>query len=380
MLHNLSTKVNPRTTFVRYPDFCGTASEQPIGLPWGIADKTVKMGGNASWQPSDPARIQRTETTMAIDYYKVLGIERTASAEEISKAYRKNARKHHPDLNPDDKNAKKRFQEIQQAYDCLNDPEKRKQFDQYGSDYEKFGGKNPFAGGHPGGAWGGDPGDQGFDFGQIFGQGAAGSADLGDIFRQFGGGGSGPNRTRRGGPAKGQDISAEIAVPLRTIIQGGQTQIQLDHDGKLESITVKIPAGIEPGKKIRLRGQGQHVLGGRAGDLLLKINVESHPYFKIAGKNLELRLPISIPEAIEGARIDVPTPAGTVTLKIPPMSNSGKKLRIKGQGLKNADGSSGDMTVELMIKLPDVAPPKFDETSQNWADAYAKPIRDGVQL
>ena len=167
---------------------------------------------------------------------------------------------------------------------------------------------------------------------------------------------------------------------MRTIIQGGETQIQLDHDGKLESITVKIPAGIEPGKKIRLRGQGQHVLGGRAGDLLLKINVESHPYFKIAGKNLELRLPISIPEAIEGARIDVPTPAGTVTLKIPPMSNSGKKLRIKGQGLKNADGSSGDMTVELMIKLPDVAPPKFDETSQNWADAYAKPIRDGVQL
>ncbi|MFY8202453.1 MAG: DnaJ C-terminal domain-containing protein [Pirellula staleyi] len=317
---------------------------------------------------------------MASDYYKVLGIDRTASAEEISKAYRKHARKHHPDLNPDDKNAKKRFQEVQQAYDCLNDLEKRKLYDQFGSDYEQLGGKNPFAGGHPRGTPGGGPGGQGFDFGDIFGQGAAGSVDLGDIFRQFGGGGSGPHRTRRAAPAKGQDISAEIAVPLKTIIQGGETQIQLEHDGRMESITVKIPAGIEPGKKIRLRGQGQPVAGGKSGDLLLKINVESHPFFKIAGKNLELRLPISIPEAIEGARIDVPTPSGTVTLKIPPMSNSGKKLRIKGQGLKSADGSSGDMTVELMIKLPEVAPPKFDETSQNWADAYSKPIRDGVQL
>ena len=314
---------------------------------------------------------------MAIDYYKVLGVERTAKTEEISKAYRKLARKHHPDLNPDDKNAKKRFQEIQHAYDCLNDPEKRALFDQYGSNYEQFGGKSPFTG---------QPGrksaerEGGFDFGDIFGQGAAGGVDLGDIFRQFGGAGGNSNRSRRQSNPKGQDIAAEIAVPLRIIVAGGETQIQLDRGGKLESIAVKIPAGMEPGKKIRLRGQGQPANGGRAGDLLLKINVEQHPYFKIVGHNLELRLPISVPEAVHGARIDVPTPSGTVTLTIPPMSNSGKKLRIKGQGLKMADGTVGDMTVELLIKLPEHVPSDFVDNQHGWAEAYTRPIRDGVQL
>jgi curved DNA-binding protein len=315
------------------------------------------------------------ETTMANDYYKVLGVEKTASAEEISKAYRKLARKYHPDLNPDDKNAKKRFQEIQQAYDCLNDPEKRKMFDQFGSNYEQFGGRNPFTGGSAGGS--AQPG--GFDFGDIFGHGGGAGVDLGDIFRQFGGGG--PSRTRRTAPAKGEDISAEIAVPLRTIILGGETQIQLDRGGVRESISVKIPAGIEPGKKIRLRGQGQPSNNGnRSGDLLLKINVEPHAYFKIAGHNLELRLPISIPEAIQGARVDVPTPAGTVTLTIPPMSQSGKKLRIKGQGLKSSDGTVGDMTVELLIKLPEQAPAEFAQSLEHWSRGYTRPIREGVHL
>jgi len=328
---------------------------------------------------SPTERTQRTETKMATDYYKVLNVERTATPEEISKAYRKLARKHHPDLNQDDKNAKQRFQEIQQAYDCLNDPEKRKLFDQYGSSYEQFGGKNPFAGGQPGGGSG--HGGSSFDFGDVFGQGGGSGVDLGDIFRQFGGGsGGGGGRTRRAAPAKGQDISAEIAVPLKTVIFGGDTQIQLDHGGKLESISVKIPPGIEPGKKIRLRGQGQPMPGGKAGDLLLKINVEPHPFFKIVGHNLELRLPISIPEAIQGARVDVPTPAGTVTLTIPPMSNSGKRLRIKGQGLKAPNGNLGDMTIELLIKLPEIAPNHFADESGNWIESYSKPIRDGVQL
>jgi DnaJ-class molecular chaperone len=314
---------------------------------------------------------------MANDYYKVLGVERTASAEEISKAYRKLARKHHPDLNPDDKNAKKRFQEIQQAYDCLNDPEKRSLFDQYGANYEQFGGRNPFAKGQPGGSSAG-AGGASFDFGDIFGQGAAGGVDLGDIFRQFGGGGGG--RSRKSAAAKGQDIAAEIAVPLHTIIHGGETRIQVDRDSKLESISVKIPAGIEPGKKIRLRGQGQPSPSGKPGDLILKINVEPHPYFKIVGHNIELRLPISIPEAVQGARIDVPTPAGTVTLTLPPMSSSGKKLRIKGQGLKGSDGTVGDMTVELLIKLPEATSQAVLGSIDSWTSAYVKPIREGVTL
>jgi DnaJ-class molecular chaperone len=310
---------------------------------------------------------------MANDYYKVLGVERTASAEEISKSYRKLARKYHPDLNQEDKNAKKRFQEIQQAYDCLNDPEKRKMFDQYGSDYEQVG-RHPFGGGQPSG----QPSGQGFDFGDIFGR-SGGGVDFGDIFQHFGGGGS-SNRTRRNPPVKGQDIAAEIAVPLSTLIHGGETQIQLDRGGKLEAISVRIPAGIEPGKKIRLRGQGSPGSNGKAGDLLLKINAEPNANFKIVGHNLELRLPITIAEAIQGARVDVPTPSGMVTLTIPPMSSSGKKLRIKGQGLKATDGTSGDMTVELMIKLPDSPPVDFESNRDAWATAYTKPIRDGIQL
>ena len=319
--------------------------------------------------------VLRMETNMANDYYKVLDVERTATTEEISKAYRKLARKFHPDLNQEDRSAKKRFQEVQQAYDCLNDAEKRKMYDQFGEDYEKFGGKSPFAGGQPGG---GQAGSAGFDFGDIFGRGGASGVDLGDIFGQFGGGG--PSRTRRAPHARGADIAAEISVPLRTIIHGGETRIQLDHEGKRDSITVKIPPGIEPGKKIRLRGQGQPSSSGKPGDLIIKVNLESHPFYKVAGQNLELRLPISIPEAILGARIDVPAPAGTVTLTIPPMSHSGKKLRIKGQGLKGPGGACGDLMVELMIRLPESIPEATTNSIEQLAAAYVKPIRVGVQL
>lgn len=316
------------------------------------------------------------ETTMANDYYKTLGVDRSASQEEITKAYRKLARKHHPDLNPDDKNAKKRFQEIQQAYDCLNEPEKRKMYDQFGENYEKMGGKGPFGGGGTGN-WQAGPG-AGFDFGDIFGRGGAGGVDFGDVFRQFGGGGGG-GRTRRT-PPSGADIAAEIEVPLETMIRGGKTQIQLDRNGTTESIAVKIPAGMEPGKKIRLRGQGQPIPGGRAGDLLLKVHPQAHPYFKIVGLNLELKLPISLVEAVRGARIDVPTPNGTVTLTVPPMSNSGKRLRVKGQGLRTAGGNLGDMIVELHIKLPERMPESFDNNFNDWSNAYSKPLREGLQL
>ncbi len=312
---------------------------------------------------------------MASDFYKTLGVDRSASHDEIAKAYRKLARKHHPDLNPDDKGAKKRFQEIQTAYDTLNDPEKRKMFDQFGSEYEKYRGGNPFGGGSAG------QGPGGFDFGNIFGnEGGAGAVDLGDIFRQFGGGGAGSTRSRRAANvARGADIAAELEVPIRTVISGGDTQIQLDRNGTVESIQVKIPAGVEPGKKIRLRGQGQPVPGGKAGDLLLTIKPQTHPALKIVGSNLELRLPITLPEAIQGAKIDVPTAAGTIALTIPPMSSSGKKLRIKGQGLKSANGVVGDMLVELQIKLPEQISVEVREQLQLLADNYPRSLRDSIQ-
>lgn len=301
---------------------------------------------------------------MAEDYYKVLGVERSASSDEITKAYRKLARKHHPDLNPDDKSAKKRFQEIQSAYDCLSDPEKRSKYDQFGSNYEQFagaGGGNPFGGG----------GGQGFDFGDIFG---GGQVDIGSIFGNMGGGA----RTRR--TPRGSDVSAEISVPIRTMISGGETQISLNLNGRTDSISVKIPAGISPGKKIRLRGRGQTVLGGKPGDLLLTVQPEANPHYKLAGLNLELRLPITLEEAIKGAKVDVQTPNGTIALTVPPMSSSGKRLRLKGQGFRTSEGATGDMIVELLIKLPENAMPELVERLAELSATYQRPVRDGIQL
>ncbi len=236
---------------------------------------------------------------MAEDYYKSLGIGRTASAEEIQKAYRKLARKHHPDMNPDDAGAKKRFQEIQKAYDVLNDPEKRKMYDQFGSGFEQMhggaGGGNPFAGGQ-------------VDLNDLFGRGGAfGGMDLGDLFRQFGGGQAGPQeRSRRAAPRAGRDIEASITIPFATAVMGGETSIQLDRGGgALETITVKIPVGIEDGKKIRLRGQGGGAPGGKNGDLLLTVHIAAHPHFKRNGQNLELKLPLTLPEAVAGAKVEV---------------------------------------------------------------------------
>lgn len=299
---------------------------------------------------------------MAEDYYKILGVERNASSDEITKAYRKLARKHHPDLNPEDKNAKQRFQEIQSAYDCLSDSDKRARYDQFGSNYEQFaggGGPNPHAGGH------------GFDFGDIFG---GGQVDLGSIFGNMGGG----TRSRR--TPRGSDVSAEITVPIRTMIAGGETQISLNLNGRTDSISVKIPAGISPGKKIRLRGRGQSVVGGKPGDLLLTVQPESNAHYKISGLNLELRLPVTLEEAVKGGKVDVQTPSGTIALTVPPMSSSGRKLRLKGQGFRTSDGGVGDMIVELLIKLPENLSPEMVSHVADTTGAYHRPVRDGVQL
>ena len=281
-------------------------------------------------------------TAMATDYYKALGVSRTASPEEIQKAYRKLARKYHPDMNLDDKTAKARFQEIQAAYDVLNEPEKRKKYDQFGADFEKMG-PNPFAGGGGGG--------QQVDLNDLFG--GAGGFDLGDMFRQFSGQGGGAPRGRRSAAAqRGADLSAEVTVPFSKAVSGGEVTLNLDRGGTPETISIKIPPGTVDGKKLRLRGKGQAGAAGRNGDLLLTVHVASHPNFKRVGQNLELRLPITLNEAVNGAKIDIPTPGGTVTVTIPPMSSSGRKLRIKGQGVPDEHGNVGDMFVELLIKLP----------------------------
>jgi DnaJ-class molecular chaperone len=292
---------------------------------------------------------------MAEDYYKTLGIGRDASAADIQKAYRKLARKYHPDLNPDDATAKAKFQEVQQAFDVLNDASKRELYDRYGSSFESMG-----AGGGPRGgrtAWSTGPGGEEIDFSQLFGERFGGddpTGTFGDIFNQFrraggrGRGGAGPRQA-----ARGADMVTELEIPFHTAVMGGEAQISLRRqDGHVETLAVKIPAGIDEGKKIRLRGKGEEVPGGTAGDILITIHVAPHPWFTRHGNDLDVRVPVTLTEAALGAKVDVPTPRGTIALRVPPGTSSGKKLRVKGHGVARAGQEPGDLYAEIQIVLP----------------------------
>lgn len=317
---------------------------------------------------------------MADDYYKLLGVPSSASQDEVQKAYRKLAHQYHPDLNPDDKAAQKKFKDIQHAYDVLSEPEKRQMYDQYGPDFERGGG-NPFAGAGQGGSPFGGGGPGGFQF----------DGDLGDLFRQFTGGapggaggpGGGGRRSQR--PTQGSDLAAELTVPFSTAVLGGEASISVQRGGKHESIQAKIPAGIESGKKIRLRGQGEAGgRGGPAGDLLVTIKVAPHPCFKRVGRNLEIRLPVTLAEASLGATVDLPTPGGKVSLKIPAGSGSGSRLRVRGQGVRASSGEPGDLLVELQIILPESfkQPDGIDAATRTAIEQlgtlYEQPIRENI--
>jgi DnaJ-class molecular chaperone len=312
---------------------------------------------------------------MSEDYYDVLGVARGADADDIQKAYRKLARKYHPDLNPDDKAAQKKFKEVQHAYDVLSDDKKRKMYDQFGPAFEQVG-----QGGGPqwGGAGGGQvpPGFEGFEFSGNWpgGRGGAGGVgggqvppELEDLLRQFTGGGSGASggfdfggaTTRRRGRSRraepGADVRHEIEIPFRTAVTGGEASLRVRRGdlGKLEMITVKIPAGIDEGQTIRLRGQGEvSTSGGPSGDLLVTVRIATHPSFRRDGLDLIVKVPVTIGEAALGAKVDVPTPHGEITLKVPPGTSSGTRLRAKGQGIKKSGGGTGDLYAEVSIAIP----------------------------
>lgn len=292
---------------------------------------------------------------MAQDLYETLGVAKSATKDEIKKAHRKLALKYHPDKNPDDEVAREQFKRVQEAYDVLSDDDKRAAYDRYGSDFEKI--RN--TGYQPGGG-----GFDGLDLDQIFG-GASRSGKqfegFGDFFEQLMGGGAGPRGAgprgagprgggRQAAPTRGANLRHELEIPLQTAVLGGKTEFYLNN----EKIAVTIPPGVETGSKIRLRDRGQaSPNGGPPGDLILLIKVSDHPSFKRNGRNLELVLPVSLAEAALGAKVDIPTPAGTVALSIPAGSNSGRRLRLKGQGVKSRDGASdGDLLVELQIQIP----------------------------
>jgi curved DNA-binding protein len=298
---------------------------------------------------------------MPRDYYETLGVKRDATAEEIKKAYRKLARQYHPDRNPGDKQAETKFKEIQDAYDVLSDKTKRAQYDQFG-----FAGPGAGFGGagqggstfHFGGGPGGFPGAEGMDpeqaaevFSQLFGgRGGAGGIDMGDLFGRRGRGGT---RTRR--PAPAQDVEAEVTIPFLTAAEGGSVDLSVGG----HTLTVKIPAGVESGQTLRLAGQAP---GG--GDLLLKLRVEDHPYFLREGKDIILDVPLSLSEAVLGARIEVPTLDGTrLTVKVPPGTSSGSRLRLRGKGIKG-----GDQYIEVKVMVP---APK-DERSRELIEEFAR--------
>ncbi len=260
-------------------------------------------------------------------------------------------------MNPDNPKAKKKFQEIQSAFDVLNNPEKRELYDRYGSSFETMG-QGPPPGGWasaPGTAWSSSPGGytaEDVDFSQFFGDrfgGGGGGVDLGDIFTHFRKGG---NRGAGAKSKRGGDVTSEITVPFASAVNGGEVQLWLDRGkGQVETIVVKIPPGIDDGKVMRLRGKGETAGKGAAGDLLLTIHVAPHPYFTRKGNDLYVRLPVALGEAVAGGSVDVPTPQGVVSLHIPPGTSSGKRLRVKGHGVPGKAGA-GDLFAEVLIVLP----------------------------
>ena len=284
------------------------------------------------------------------DYYQILGVKKAASDEEIKKAYRTLAKKHHPDKNKGNKEAENRFKEISEAYAVLSDKEKREQYDRLGREAFSFGGG--------GGAGGANP-FAGFDFSQFANRGraaggarggrrTAGAGGFTDIFSDlFGGGGF------EQGPQRGQDIDAELTIPFRDAVLG--TTMDLSVNGS--HIKVKIPEGVSNGQKIRLRGKGAPgEIGGPPGDLNVLVHVTPHPFFERKGDDIYIDLPITVGEAIRGAQVDVPTIHGPVKARIPAGTQGGQTFRLTGKGVKKKGGGHGDHYYRVQIMVPPTAP------------------------
>jgi curved DNA-binding protein len=311
------------------------------------------------------------------DYYEILGIARTAKPEEIRRAHRKLVRQYHPDVHKNDPAMEAKFKEVQEAYDVLSDETKRGRYDQFGHagvgaepGYGPTGGADPFeayrrqqqagrggAGAGPRGGyrrWQPQPNVSVEDF-DMGGEGGAGFADIFEQFfgqqRAAGAGRAGASSGRpRTQPARGEDIEYPVTLTFAQAARGMTLPLQISRDGKLETIDVKIPAGVKEGSRVRIKGKGQHT-NGEPGDLFIVTRVLPHPYFRREGLDIHMDLPISMYEALLGTKVDVPTLDGPVTMSIPPGTSSGAKLRIKERGVHRGS-EKGDQYSIVKIMVP----------------------------
>jgi len=290
------------------------------------------------------------------DYYQTLGVPKSASEDEIKSAFRKLARKHHPDLAKDKKAAEEKFKEINEAYEVLSDPEKRKKYDQYGADWQHAGAG--FSGATGGSARGSGGGFGGFGGGgQDFHFGGTGYSDF---FEQFFG-------TRRGRgfgggvefeetPQRGRDVEADILVSLEEVLNGATRQISFrkGNSPEVQTYTVKIPKGVREGQRIRLAGQGgEGGARGEAGDLYLKVRMQQHPDYRFEGSDIYHEVELPPWQAVLGGELTIPTPDGRAKLKIPRGTQNGRKFRIPGRGLPERGGGRGDFYAVAEIMIPE---------------------------
>jgi DnaJ-class molecular chaperone len=310
---------------------------------------------------------------MGRDHYKTLGVERNASADEIKRAYRRLTKQYHPDRNPNDPSAERKFKEVQQAYEVIGDKDKRAEYDQFGE-----------AGvGH----WDTDPRGQ-----RVYTWGGTQIPvdDLQDLFGAFGGGasvfddilgrGGGRSRVRRRGrpePEPGQDLERTVNLSFDQAVNGTTIEIDIPGDGSgrrgRQTLDVHIRPGVDDGQRIRIKGRGgPGAHGGPPGDLFLVCSVRPHSCFRREGLDLHLEVPVSIPEAALGAKVEVPTLAGPVTLTLPPGTGSGAKLRLAGKGIRDANGSTGDQIVIIRI----VPPKTLTEEQRRLFEQLAETMRE----
>jgi DnaJ-class molecular chaperone len=314
------------------------------------------------------------------DLYRVLGISRDADADAIKKAYRALALKYHPDRNPGDKKAEESFKGVNHAHEVLSDAKKRKLYDDFGEMGLREGfNADAYRQWQSAGGGGGGGGGAGFE--DIFGSGGGGNVDFSELFGQYfqggrGAGGSPFGGGGRGRPVRGRDLESEVTIDLPLAVRGGEVTLNVRN----ESVRVRIPPGAKEGTRLRIAGKGMPSANGQAGDLVLVVKVDAHPWFWIEDDDLHVRLPVAVVEAWRGTKVSIPTPAGDVTLRVPPHTVHGAKLRLRGKGIPGSPKrEASDLMVHIeLAPLPDT--PATEEAIKILETVQATVSRDDLRF